>query len=797
MKRWWANSKDSIAALSVVDDSDVVNGVGVALLGYHGLSQEVLQPLTKETLVDIQRVRDALSEIDLEPVAKAFGEATKSVMGGASERYGQLLAGEVHRRAIAATERLLNTWTTNGMSWPQAIEKAAEVHGVPLERLGRYATVMKNVSITPHVRADYADRELMSYASDFGKRESIVDTALIEKQEKRREFNEQEHPRNPNGEFREKNAEVTQITDKLSRLDKLNRLNKLNSANRKNLAAIKASAVANKKENIEEQTIVSNLRLPNKRLENKRLPNKKLKNPRLGNVILPNNPGKPPTEEDFPDVITHRWSQDVFIPITKEIADEIRYIRKGEFFAGQIKNDDGTPLEAINSKFLPKWLELHYSDGKGGVNLAQFYEDNIQFVKSNETPIDFNTIEAERTVDDWNNDIDYACVAPRAKFSVKQGVLFETISSGDVKNKFNEDIMLDVIFAQLENGDYEKFYKSLNSNELEHFNEEHPRDQSGRFTDKQEIIDLNQVRADRLNKLNRLNKINNINAQRAAQMKNLINSQKEVHENVRLANKRLENPKLSNKRLENKRLDTRKFDSSLQPKNEIQPIDLDKAWAFTFGKNLLGNLEDPLNLKIALGLVNEPKPFYNYRLDPDNKDKETAFQSLLMDVDDYNSNHLLDRQYLRDSIGNRLKIYCEADDVTNAIQKLLDNPPMTNIPGQNIVWQPGIEITNDMRVGYEDDIIVHPYWEKQPIEDDANIILGSKQELEALKNGHATIVKREDFESMFDLLSNSIIEGEEQDSEWIWDTLFAEGKFNNVGTNPPVSVYTVKMSKGN
>jgi len=792
VKRWWASPEDSVAALSVVDDSDVVNGVGVALLGYHGLSQGALQPLTKETLVDVHHVREALLEVDLEPVAKALGEATKSVMGDASERYGQLLASEVHKRAIVATERLLTTWTTNGMAWPQAIEKAAEVHGVPLERLGRYATVMKSVGMTPHVRADYADRELMAYAADFGKRESVTDTALIEKQEKRKEFNEKEHPRNPDGEFKSKNAEVTQISDKLDRLDKLNRLNRLNGANRRNLASIKASATQSKISDKTDSVVMANPRLANKRLDNKRLGEKKLHNPRLGNVLLPNPPERPAVESDFPDVVVHRWSQDVFIPLTKDVADEIRYTRKGIFFAGQIKGNGGAPLEAFNAKYLKTWLELRYSDGKGGVDIEAFNDDGVQFIKSNETPVDMTSMESERMIQDWNEDTDYANVAPRAKFSIKQGVNFELISSGEVKNKNDEDIMLDVIFAQLENGDYEQFYKNLNSNDLQNFNEEHPRDQSGRFAEKQEVTDLSQARLDKLNKLNRLNKINNLNGQRAAQMKGLVASQKEVHENVRLANKRLENRKLSNNRLNNKRLDTRKFDSQQLPKIIPEPLNLDKSYAYVFNQNLNGSVSDPVTRQKALNdYPSAPQPFYNRNLEPGNGSVDTAFQKLMKDVDKYNSEHPLNRQYLRNS-NNDAKLAI-ASGGSDAEQVLMDNAPNNGIANFGLVWQPGYDVTTT-----DDGVeVYYPFWESQPEDNKVEIILGSKEQLEALKNGHATIVQSEEYECMFDLLKASIIEDEIKDTDDTWEIMFGNGSFDNVATNPPVSVYTVKMGKGN
>lgn len=37
MSRWWANAEESRQMLDLVDDSDVEQGVGTAILAYHGL----------------------------------------------------------------------------------------------------------------------------------------------------------------------------------------------------------------------------------------------------------------------------------------------------------------------------------------------------------------------------------------------------------------------------------------------------------------------------------------------------------------------------------------------------------------------------------------------------------------------------------------------------------------------------------------------------------------------------------------------------------------------------------------
>jgi hypothetical protein len=76
MSRWWANPEESLAILELVDDSNVEQGVGTAVLGYHGLTSGVLDSLSRRPLVDVASIRTALDSVDIEPVAKALGRAT-------------------------------------------------------------------------------------------------------------------------------------------------------------------------------------------------------------------------------------------------------------------------------------------------------------------------------------------------------------------------------------------------------------------------------------------------------------------------------------------------------------------------------------------------------------------------------------------------------------------------------------------------------------------------------------------------------------------------------------------------
>ena len=165
MSRWWTDPDQARSVLGRVNDSDVVQGVGTAVLGYHGLAVEKLKPLTQRTLVDVAQVSKALGQVDLEPVAKALAEATRPVMGEASGEYGRLLAEDLHEQAVASTERLVSSLSSMGMPFPTAITRAVSVHGVPASRLGPTGNLLKTPAMSPIVLDDVADRALMDYAS--------------------------------------------------------------------------------------------------------------------------------------------------------------------------------------------------------------------------------------------------------------------------------------------------------------------------------------------------------------------------------------------------------------------------------------------------------------------------------------------------------------------------------------------------------------------------------------------------------------------------------------------------------
>lgn|GEM_PF-4949931 len=203
MNRWWADPRDAFSTLECVDSSDPVQGVGTAVLGYHGLSEGVLRPLTEQTLVDVSTVSKALESLDLAPVAKALANATRPVVGDAAERYGELLARDLHDRAVESTGRLILNLVSTGMAWPTAIDRAASVHGVPVERLGKAGSVLRAPALAKIAQADVADRVLMEYASHVGNREYTPEV-VAKAQQREREFKEELVNRDAMGRFSDK-----------------------------------------------------------------------------------------------------------------------------------------------------------------------------------------------------------------------------------------------------------------------------------------------------------------------------------------------------------------------------------------------------------------------------------------------------------------------------------------------------------------------------------------------------------------------------------------------------------------
>jgi hypothetical protein len=218
MDRWWDDPATAVAVLDRVDDSDVVQGVGTAVLGYHALAKAVVAPLAEQTLVDPADVQAALGRVDLAPVAKALGEATRPMMGAAADRYGQLLAEQVHADAAEGAEHMLRMLGAQNVPMPLAVARVAEVVGVPARHVGQYVEKMKAPTVPVLVCKDAADRALMGFAAHAGSRESSPVVPVS-----KAAFAEAEHPRDEDGQFRDKAGSTRKPPSKLAALRARNR----------------------------------------------------------------------------------------------------------------------------------------------------------------------------------------------------------------------------------------------------------------------------------------------------------------------------------------------------------------------------------------------------------------------------------------------------------------------------------------------------------------------------------------------------------------------------------------------
>jgi hypothetical protein len=706
-------------------------------------------------------------------------------MGDASEKYGQLLAEAIHKRAVDSTERLLLSWTGTGMPWPQAIEKAAEVHGVPIERLGRYAHVMKTVGINPLVRADYADRELMAYAAHIGQLESTTDTTLIEKQQKAK-FNEADHPRHPNGEFREKDATVSQISEKAKRLERFNRLNNLNNMNRANLANIKNKAISVRelpKEELKQAT------LKDVQIKSERIANPKLRMETLKNALAPSIP-KEPSESDFPDEgEIHKWSEDVYIPIGKEVLEEINIDRNGKFFAGQLKH----VLEAVSFAHLHEFIGTNF----GGI--AEFNKQGMTLMKSTETPVIKSTMDniTGSHYEDVNKDTDYAEVSKKSKFVMQKGLNFVDIA--DPKDRYSDTEPFQVTFISLDNGEYKEFSKNLQGRDLQQFNEDHPRSLDGRFADKPDVIDLKQQRLERFNRLNNLNNLNTQN--RAIQMKRLVESQKEVQNKVEIAREQLKERPIARERIKSESIRSEALsDNNPPPKTDIE---LNNKWAMVFGfdapkidenpeiaiDKIRDNLIDSDSLSQTKSNPNNliaVRPFVNNALDnPEGivSPEPNGFDRLVSYVDSYRTEKGWSGEevdYAKDNAGNKLLV--EEDTEMSEVIDLLPNRKLNS---NYSIWQP--QMFNKPNTN-----LFEIAWVAHPKEDDVQVLLGTEEEFKALKNGNATITKVDDVYSLMDLVTGSNTDGKKEEIHDAFERATEVGEAS-VGTNPPVSAYTIKI----
>lgn len=756
MSRWWANPDSSEVVLKSVDDSDVVNGVGTALLGYHGLAMGILRPLATQTLVDQKVVREALDGLDLAPIAKALSNATRPIMGDSSDRYGQLLAEDIHKRASEATERLLTTWTATGMAWPNAVERASEVHGVPIERLGRYANVMKSASVSPLVRADYADRALMDYASAVGNRELQTNNELISKQD--REFNEEDHPRNPNGQFKNKNA-VNQ-----SKLDKLNRLNTLNRTQR--LRQVAPEQTKDSKNIFAQAASVTNIFSRSEKNADKKTSNRasnRISN-RInvkrdldsfmrfgGSVDEPMGPGP------FPAVIV---PSELFIALHKE---DLKAIREGNgfFVAGRL----GKPLFANSRDDLKDFADVIVP------NVQELTEEYV-LLRTNYTPITY-------TGEDYPSRgkiLQSKEIAQNARFRLDETDTVGTFQIG--RTDFNlpttnmqldndGDFAEDYVANHDKLSDYEKwnFGKNLTGAELNEFNQENPRDSIGRFAGK----NASQVKLDKLTRLNQVNRLREIgtqerqaDAQKLSDVKNVFAQDKNVFAAKQQAKA---SEKISNRA--SNRIANRVY-PMVQNNN---PLDFNQLFGVLVSPDSPDS--DVTNDYHLSSVLTDSK---NYPMAPmlgsEDINDPSIISSLIFDFD--TANVYEEQQKGPKPIAfDEGAVYTSATSAMESALSKIKNKTAQEPIYDGLIYQlevvPQGEFYTVQWVPYPED----PY----------EIIIGSESDFEALATGDAKIEKLEDVSRLADLLAKR---KDENLSE-----LYEIG-FQERASNPAVDAYVIK-----
>lgn len=206
-QRWWDDADSARVALKNVTDAGP-GSVGAAVLGYHGVALEVLRPLASSTCVDAATVVEALHRVDVSDVAKAFASATADVMGDAAGAYGQLLADDLHERAVDGTTKLLLHLTNTGMDWPTALTRVSAIHGIPAGKAGSVVKRLKADRLSGMPLADVCDRALMDFAHQVAVRESCPVQEVSKQRMRQRDFDPDEHPRDQLGRFAEKNEQA-------------------------------------------------------------------------------------------------------------------------------------------------------------------------------------------------------------------------------------------------------------------------------------------------------------------------------------------------------------------------------------------------------------------------------------------------------------------------------------------------------------------------------------------------------------------------------------------------------------
>ena len=165
--RWWTSWRTAEPVVKSVTREKGVDGVGTAVLGLHALGADALRGLASRTCVDSDLVAETLAGLDVGPVAKAWSDA---VMPGSD--YGWLRVGPIKRDADDAAVRVVSTLVSKGVSWPLALQRAAEGYGLPAGDAVAFAQKVSAPVVNQLVVADAADEQLALFASSVCKAES-------------------------------------------------------------------------------------------------------------------------------------------------------------------------------------------------------------------------------------------------------------------------------------------------------------------------------------------------------------------------------------------------------------------------------------------------------------------------------------------------------------------------------------------------------------------------------------------------------------------------------------------------
>jgi hypothetical protein len=300
----------------------------------------------------------------------------------------------------------------------------------------------------------------------------------------------------------------------------------------------------------------------------------------------------------------------------------------------------------------------------------------------------------------------------------------------------------------------------------------------------------------RLERLNRLNGLNTLNSKA-----NLLNEKVEEQTNKK--------KEFNSKLFANKEYNSKKFKDvdwnnvkGSNNNNNKEPLDLTDKFALTLGYDRTDSVSDLNYLKRKLfdGIFKPGKtedtgsiqPFINNNLFASSgmEQRGVGLERLVEYVDTYHNekNWTGTRQYVMDN-ERHVKYLYRDNQQSDAMKDLFLAPK--RLFEDDKVWQPKVEakmVDGDIE-GY------YSMWEGHPRQNSIEILLGNAKEWEALKSGNATVEPLSGVNCLIDLLVNSTVDGDKLKFDDAFEYTTEEAGFSNVGTNPPVDAYVIKIGQ--